>query len=81
MLAPLASSKEVMIRGEVRDLLVKVWVVFRSTRVTVPAGMVALVVPVVVRVRGEVPAVAKLPARVSVPVVQVGAPVPPEIKA
>jgi hypothetical protein len=50
----------------------------KSARVMVPVGKVALVVAVVASVSEFAPLVAKSPASVSVPVVKVGAPVPPE---
>ena len=61
---------------------VKVWVVDRSASVTVPVGIVAVVPPVpVVKVTALAPETVKFPSRASVPVVQVGIPVPPETRA
>lgn len=61
---------------------VNVWAVERSAKVIVPVGIVAVVPPApVVKVTALVPETPKFPPRVNVPVVQVGAPVPPETNA
>ena len=66
---------------EVIVLLVKAWAVERSAKVIVPAGRVALVAELIVKVKPPVPDKAKLEAKAKVPVVQVGAPVPPDKRA
>lgn len=61
---------------------VKVCVVLRSARVIAPVGIVAVVPPEpVVKVTALAPDTAKLPSSARVPVVQVGADVPPERRA
>lgn len=78
--------KETLVSAIFRSLKVlvpvKIWVVPKSARVTVPVGIVAVVPPVpVVRVTGLFWETAKLPSKVKVPVVQEGALVPPERRA
>ncbi len=69
-----------MVTVELKVLLLKVSTPAKVANVPV-VGKVTLVDPVVVKVKAFDPAVAKSPAKVKVPVVQVGAPAPPDNKA
>lgn len=76
----LSTSSANSTEASVKVLLVKVSVPAKVAKVPL-VGKVTLVVAVVVKVKLLAPEVAKLPAKVKVPVVQVGAPVAPDTNA
>jgi hypothetical protein len=84
-----SSSEAVVISVDAPEKVKPVDPMVLLVNVSVPAkvakvplvGNVTLVAPLDVKVIAEAPEVAKLPAKVKVPVVQVGAPAPPDNKA